>query len=410
MFVDNLNLLGRLAWRNLWRHPRRTYVMLAAIGLGVWFMLFTAAFMRGMIEQQLHDAISTLTGHVQIHHKKYRDDPAIEYSMSVPTEKLRNALKDKQITQWSSRVRLPAVIVSERESRSTVLVGIDPEREAGLSFIGEPIPLGRQLNSIDDGGIVIGRRMAEKLETRIGKRVVIMAQGADGEVADRGFRIVGLFTAEMAATETAYIFTGRSVVQKMLKMGSRISEIEVATGSREDLKELAKRLGSAAPDMETLDWTELQPLLVSVIKFYDAFMIIWYLIVFFAMSFGLVNTLLMAVFERTRELGLFQALGMRPRFIVGQVMIESLFLMALGLMIGNLLAWFSVLALADGVDLTAFSRGLEAFAMPTVLQLKLSIKDLFTANILVIVLTLIASLFPAWRATRLVPVEAITRT
>ena len=411
MMFDNLNLLRRLAWRNLWRHKRRTYIMLAAIGLGAWFMLFTAAFVRGMIEQQLHDAIFTLTGHAQIHHKNYRDDPAIENSMTAPDEKLLQVLRDKQVTQWTTRVRLPAVVVSERESRGVTLVGIDPEREKGLSFIGEPLPLGHNLRSIEDDGIVIGRRMAERLETRIGRRIVVMAQDANGEVADRGFRIVGLYTAEMEATETAYIFTGRLVMQKMLNMGNRISEVEMITASREGegLEHLTSKLKKATPDLETKDWKELQPLLVATVEFYDAFMIIWYVIVFLAMSFGLVNTLLMAVFERTRELGLFQALGMRPRYIIGQVMIESVVLMLLGLTVGNLLSWLSVLALADGVDLSQFAQGLEQFAMPTVMKLSVTLQDVITANVLVIVLTLIASLYPAWRAARYVPVEAITR-
>lgn len=410
MLADNLELLGRLAWRNLWRNKRRTYIMLVAIGLGAWFMLFTAAFVRGMIEQQLHDAIFTLTGHAQIHHPKYRDDPAIEHSMPAPDARLLAALKDKQIEQWSSRIRLPAVILSERESRGVSLVGIDPAHEKGLSFIGEPIQLGRNLESVDDGSLVIGRRLAEQMETGIGKRVVVMAQDANDEVADRGFRIVGLFTAEMAATEKAYVFTGRRVAQEMLDMGDQVSEIELITDSREQLDRLTGKIRKAAPGQETRDWKQLQPLLVATLEFYDAFMIIWYLIVFLAMSFGLVNTLLMAIFERTRELGLFQALGMRPRFIVGQVMIESIILMVLGLVAGNVLSWLSVLALADGLDLSNFAQGMEEFSMPSILKLQLSAQDVVTANLTVIVLTLLASLYPAWRAARYVPVEAITRT
>ena len=407
---NQLGLLRRLAWRNLWRHKRRTFIMLTAIALGAWFMLFTAAFTRGLIEQQVHDAIFTLTGHVQIHQKKFRDDPAIENSMQPPGEKLVQALEDKQITQWTSRIRLPAVVVSERESRGTTLVGIDPEHEKGLSFIGDPVKFGRNLQSVDDDGIIIGRRMAERLQTKIGRRIVLMAQDSNGDVADRGFRIVGLYTAELEATETAYVITGRHVAQNMLKMGDRISEIELITKSRDKLGPLIQKLRAAAPGLEVMDWKELQPLLVATVEFYDAFMIIWYFIVFLAMSFGLVNTLLMAVFERTRELGLFQALGMRPSFIVGQVMIESLILMVLGLVIGNLLSWLSVLSLADGLDLRSFAQGMEQFSMPSILKLQLTAGDVLTANTLVIVLTLIASLYPAWRAARFVPVEAITRT
>jgi len=384
--------------------------MLTAIALGAWFMLFTAAFTRGLIEQQVHDAIFSLTGHIQIHQKKFRDDPAIENSMQPPGKKLLQVLGDKQVAQWTSRVRLPAVVVSERESRGTTLVGIDPEHEKGLSFIGDPVKIGRSLRSIDDDGIIIGRRMAERLQTKIGRRIVLMAQDSNGDVADRGFRIVGLFTAELEATETAYVFTGRHVVQNMLIMGDHISEIELITKSRDKLGPLVQNLRAAVPGLEVKDWKELQPLLVATVEFYDAFMIIWYFIVFLAMSFGLVNTLLMAVFERTRELGLFQALGMRPGFIVGQVMIESLILMVLGLVIGNLLSWLSVLSLPNGLDLRSFAQGMEQFSMPSILKLQLTLGDVLTANILVIVLTLVASLYPAWRAARFVPVEAITRT
>ena len=138
-------------------------------------------------------------------------------------------------------------------------------------------------------------------------------------------------------------------------------------------------------------------------------MIIWYLIIFAAMAFGLTNTMLMSVFERTRELGLFQALGMRPRFIVGHVMLESLILLIIGVTLGNLMAWLTTLALADGIDLSAFARGMEQFQMASIMYFKIEARDLVEANGLVVVLGLLASIYPAWKAARYVPVEAITR-
>ncbi len=409
MIGHSLSLLTKLGWRNLWRNPRRTLILLFAITLGVWFMVLSAAMTRGIIEQQVSDTILNLTGHAQVHHTKYRDDPAIDHSMQTPSPALLGVLKSSEVDRWSQRIRLPAVIMSERESRGVMLVGIDPAREQGLSFIGDPIFQGRNLESIDDKGVIIGRRLAEKLETRIGKRIVIMVQDKHNEIADRGFRIVGLYRAELAITETAYVFTGLGTAQKLLAMGDDISEISLITASREDLDPLVARLRAASPQLESMSWQELQPLMVTAMKVFDDFMIIWYLIIFIAMAFGLTNTMLMSVFERTRELGLFQALGMLPRYIVGQVMLESLILLLIGVSLGILTGWLTIAAMSDGIDLSAFARGMEQFGMGSILYFRIEARDLIEISSLVFLLGLLSSLYPAWKAARYVPIEAITR-
>ena len=405
----NFKLLTMLAWRNLWRHPRRTIIMLTAIALGVWMMLFTAAFMQGMMEQQVNDTIANLTGHVQIHHPKYRDDPAIENSMQIGKTDISSVLKDADVKQMSVRIRLPAVIASERETGGVTLLGIDPQGEQGLSFIASAITEGRYLESTGDKGIVIGHALAEKLETRLGKRIVVMSQDSDNEVADRGFRIVGIYRAELQGTELAYAFTGLDTAQSMLKMGEQVSEISLVSHQREELDTLANRLRERFPQFEVMTWKELLPLLIAAVELYDAILIFWYLIIFIAMSFGLVNTLLMAVFERTREIGLFQALGMKPKFIILQILVESLILLLIGLAIGNLLAWLTVLSLSGGINLAAFAEGMEWVQMGSLLVPLLYMDDIITSNMLVIVLGLFASLYPAVRAARAVPVDAITR-
>ena len=406
----NWGLLSILAWRNLWRHPRRTIIMLATITLGVWMMLITAAIMRGMVEQQISDTIANLTGHIQIHNPKYRDDPAIENSMTIKKDAVEELLKDPEVKQLSLRIRLPAVVASERETAGVTLVGIDPMREDGLSFIANAVYDGRYLKDSNDPGIIIGKHLAERLETGLGKRIVLMSQDSDNQVADRGFRIVGLYRADLQATEMAYAFTGLNTARSMLKMGNQVSEVSLVSNQKEDLSGLANKLRKEFPHLEVKTWKELLPLLVSALALYDSILIIWYLIIFIAMSFGLVNTLLMAVFERTREIGLFQALGMQPRFIIVQILIESLILLALGLMLGNLFSWLTILYFSGGIDLSAFARGMEWVQIGSLLIPVLEAKDIFISNALVIVLGLIASLYPAMRAAKAVPVEAITRS
>lgn len=402
-------LLLTLAWRNLWRHRGRTAAILFALALGVWSMVSLAALSRGSMEQQLVKAILNLTGHIQIHAPGYRDDPVVEHRMSPPAPALTTALSRPEVTAWAMRVRVPAVVASERESAGVTLVGIDPARERGLSFIPDAVTEGRYLESTDEAGILLGRKLAERLETGVGRRVVLMSQDVNNSVADRGFRVVGIFDAEPQATEESHVFVTLASAQRMLKLGDRVSEIALMTTDRDRLGGLLAALRAAAPDLDVQPWTMVEPLLVLTEKVVNVILIVWYVIVFTAMSFGLVNTLLMAVFERTREFGLFQALGMPPRDILGQVLAESCILLAIALALGNLGGWLTVLALKGGLDLSAFAQGFEMMGVSPIIYPALRAGDVAAANVLVTVLGLGASLYPAWRAARHVPVEAITR-
>jgi len=402
-------LLVTLAWRNLWRHKRRTAVMLFALALGVWSMVVMAALIRGSMEQHIKKEILNLTGHVQIHAPAYRDDPAVDHRFTPPPA-LAKALTQKPVVAASARIRVPAVISSERESAGVTLVGIDPEREHGLSFIATAVTTGQYLAAPDDSGLLLGRKLAERLETELGRRVVLMSQDANNQIGDRGFRVVGIFDADPQAMETGYVFIGLDAARAMLKIGNDVSEIAVMARDRNRLEDAVQALRAAAPDLDVAPWTDVQPLLVLTEKVNNVVLLIWFAVVFAAMAFGLINTLLMAVFERTREFGLFQALGMPPRFIIGQVLIESLMLLMLALVLGNLASWASVASLRGGIDLSAFSEGLEMVGVSPIIYPSLAASDITAANVIVVVLGVLASLYPAWRASRYVPVEAITRT
>lgn len=405
----NWPLLTRLAWRNLWRHGRRTSLILVAISLGVWSMVFLAALSRGSMEQQIRHSIFNLLGHIQIHAPNYRDDPVIEHRMAAPDRALLVALDGPEIRAWSSRVRVPAVVASERESAGVVVVGIDPDGERDLSFIPQAVRLGDYLDDDTDPGILIGRKLADRLETELGRRIVILSQDVDNTIADRGFRVKGIFHADVPNAESNFVFIGRRVAQDMLKLGDHISEIAVLTDDRTALAAPLGRLRAAAPDLDVQAWTVVEPLLVLTAEITDVILLIWFAIVFLAMSFGLVNTLLMAIFERTREIGLFQALGMQPRYILMQILLESLCLLVLGLLIGNALAFLNLWWLRDGLDLSAFAEGLAMVGVSPVIFPLLTYQDIVTANLLVLVLGAVASLYPAWRAARRVPMAAITR-
>ncbi|MCP4406726.1 MAG: ABC transporter permease [Gammaproteobacteria bacterium] len=403
-------IVSRLAWRNLWRNHRRTLIMLAAISVGVWAMIFMTALMRGMVNDMISDAVRSLPGHVQIHHPKYRDDPNVVNAMPPPSGELLTMLESTAVVAWASRVRVPAVISSERESRSVTLLGIDPAREGTISFVAKDMAEGRFLENAADSGIILGRKLADTLDTAIGKRVVMLSQDPENEIADRGFRVVGLFESKTQNLEKNFVFTGIDTTRKLLKIGNQVHEVAVAGPGFRDIDPLYENIATAAgPDLSVLPWYELDSYLGTMLGVMDGFVVVWFIVVFVALSFGLVNTLVMAVFERVREIGLMLALGMKPIVILGQVIMESLLMLLIGLLIGNVLAWLTIVPLQDGIDLSIVAEGMELFGASAVLYPELSFGDVIMANVIVIVLGTVASLSPAWRASRYEPIEAITK-
>jgi ABC-type lipoprotein release transport system permease subunit len=403
-------ILVRLAWRNLWRNHRRTLIMLIAITIGVWAMIFMTALMRGMVSQMVRDGIDVLPGHVQIHQANFRDDPSVANMIPMTDTEIKKRFDGAGFKAWASRVRVPAVITSEYESRGVTLLGVDPEQERGLTFVKYDKVEGRFLDSPDDSGIVIGRKLAKTLDTGLGKRVVLMSQDPDNDIADRGFRVVGLFESSVKSNEENFVFAGKTTIQKMLKIGDHVTEIFVLGDDYRNVEPtLRKAKALVGDDLEVTRWSDLDKYLASMLKVMDGFVVVWMVVVFLAMSFGLVNTLVMAVFERVREIGLMLALGVRPLLILGQVVVESTLLLAMGLALGSVLAWATVQPMKDGVDVSIVGQGMEMWGMSSVLYPELLTSDIVLANLVVLVLGFLASLSPAWRAAHYEPVEALTR-
>ena len=403
-------VLFRLAWRNLWRNHRRTIIMLGAIGVGVWAMIFMTALTRGMVDQMITDSIGVLPGHVQMHHPDYQDDPSIANRISISDADLKDKFDGAGFEAWASRVRVPAIITSERESRGVTLLGVDPAVEHEISFFDYEEVKGRFLNDATDKGIVIGAKLADTLETEIGKRIVLMSQDPDNEIADRGFRIVGLYSANTKAVEEAYAFIGKTTAQKMLHIDGATTEVVFLGDDYRNVEPIYAAVTSAVDDSVSVrPWYEIDTYLGTMMNVMDGFVLIWVVVIFMALSFGLVNTLVMAVFERVREIGLMLALGMKPGSILGQIIIESMLLMTLGLAVGNFLAWATVAPLESGIDVSIVSEGMEMWGAASVLYPKLYASDMILASVVVLILGFLASLSPAWRASRYEPVEAITK-
>ncbi|MEE4607439.1 MAG: FtsX-like permease family protein [Desulfobacteraceae bacterium] len=403
-----------MAWRNIWRNPRRTAVILTAVVIGVWSMVFLGALMRGNLEGMIHNGIQTLTGHIQIHQTGYPDDPSIVHRIEDPAaiiQTLKTQLPPG--SRWTTRIRVNAVAGNARHSGGVTLVGIAPAAEAGISFIGSAVREGGKLQAEDPNAILVGAALAEQFETALGRKLILMSQAADGRVVSRAFRIRGIFRAEMESTEKNFVFVTYRAARDMLGMGPAVSEIAILLPDSEMARATARSLEDtlAGRGVVVRPWQDALPLLKAYLEMYDTFILIWFLVVFVAMGFGILNTTLMAVFERMREFGLLKALGMRPGRIVKGILTEAFLILGFGVAIGNVLGLGSCGALAvHGIDLSGLAQGAEYAGMPRVIYPVVAWQDVVGANLVVLLLGLLVCLYPAVKAARFTPLEAMTHT
>lgn len=404
--MESLKTFTPLAWRNLWRNARRTSITLIVVSVGLWSVLFFNSFMNAWVQSSKDAALDLLLGSGQIHAVGYMDDPSIEVLMPPPSESLKAALNDPRVADWSTRIALPGVVVSEYKTLPVTVMGVIPEAEARLSSLPGKLVEGRYLNDTDDDGVVLGLHMVERLKTGLGRRVILMSQGTDGAMAERSFDVIGIFDADQA-TEDFYAFTGLNASQDFLGLDDQIAEIVVVLPDEADVDAEFARIRDAAPDLDARTWKELNLFLASTDSFMGAFIYIWLGVMFSLMAIGIVNTQLMAVFERTQEFGLLRALGMKPRLVLLLVSLESAMLIGAGVLIGAAISALTIWSLQGGIDLSAYALAVEMAQGGNIIYMEYDPGSFVLFSIVIWILGIGVALWPARRASKASPVEAM---
>ncbi len=406
---STLAMLFNFSLRNIVRYRRRNFFLFAAIAVAVGGTTLSNALIRGWQVDMLETAVSGLTGHIKLQAPGFADDPSLQNAFSSLTP---ISLDDQvPILGFAQRINIPAVISSERETRGVALVGVDPANE-GISLYRDFVIEGEDLGGPEDGRLLIGKALAETLQTRVGRRVVVIMEGADGKSRERGYRIAGVFDAPMKVSEELLVFTGLEAMQAALgnaELSAPITEWSLVLQAEEDRGVAQRELAAQHPQLVVKDWREMQPQVAEIVDLVDATMAIWFFLIMSALTFGLVNTLIATVMQRTRELGMLRALGMNQGLLLIQVVMECVGIMVVGVIAGLLLGVAMVFGLGDGIDLSAFSESVEAFGMSTILKPVLTLEDLLLFGGLSVLVGVFASYFPARRALKISPLMAMNR-
>ena len=402
-----LKLLAALSVRNLFRHKRRNLMLLMAIVVAVAGVVVTNGLIRGMQFDMREAAVANLTGHIKVLAPGYLDDPNIEKSFELAPD-WQPDLPEATLEGWAARIRIPAVIMSERETRGVQFVGVDPARE-NISFLGDVDITGEGLRDDEDGRMLIGVELARQLETEVGRRLVLITQGLDGRNREAGFRIAGLYDAEGTALEKQFVFTGVSALQKMVE-APVVTEVSIKLADELQEGPVKNSLSGFFSNLDVMDWQELEPQAAAMFIYVDSAILIWFMVIMGALIFGLVNTLITAVMERIKEFGMLRAVGMKSGAVIMQVVLESTLIMLVGVTIGVLLGWILATQwLGDGIDLSQWAQGVEMAGMRSVLTPYILMEDIVLVTVLSLFFGVLAALYPAWRAVKIKPLEALRR-
>jgi len=400
----------RLAWRNVWRNPRRTGVVVTAVAVGIAGVVFSVALNYGMIVQMVETAIATELGHIQIHARGFDRNPEIAVRLEDGGRAGAAALDALAgVRSWTRRVRGEGLVLSSRASVGVRVVGIDWEREAAVSLVARSITRGRYLDG-EGRRALLGVELARRLQVGVGDKIVVSVQDLGGDLTGETLRVGGLFRTPSSALDRGTVFMEIGEAQALFGIGEAVSEIVVVTTAPSEIPRVQAFLEADLRDAEVRSWGELQPVLVYLVDVFDEQAMYVYLALFVAMAFGIANVLLMAVFERVREIGILMAVGMRRRQLVAMIVVESILVTLVGLLIGFAGALGAIAAFHDGIDLSRFADGLAALGIGTRIVPVPRFEDFLVPTAVALATAVIASAWPALRAVRLRPADAVRQT
>ena len=406
--LDGYLMISRIAWRNILRNKRRSFILIISIMIGVIALLLTDAVSIGMMQQMLTNQIGADAGYIQIHKKGYHDDPALKNSIAN-TAPVRAALtRDGGSTSFSERLRTFGLVSSAYNSSGVSIVGIIPREEERITTVHDYIVKGHYLSN-NPGDIIVSTATAEKLKVGLGDKVVIMASRIGGSVGSEACRVVGLFETFDSGFDQTHVYIPLPTAQQMLGAAGRVTEFVVNPVSPKMTDTIAQRLRTGfSPDFEVLTYKEMLPLLVMQIQLYDQTIYIFYAIIAIALIFGIINTMLMAVMERTHEFGVDMAIGMSNRRIFRMILTEAFFLGSIGTIVGLVISFTIYIPLSHtGWNLAMFSESLKSIGAGTIIYPVMKASSLINTVVIIPLAAVAGSVYPAMRATKLQPVEAI---
>jgi len=402
-------MLPKIAWRNIWRSPSRSFVVIGAVAVGVWSVLAMISLSNGFVKGYIDNAIRYQTSHIQLHNPAFPEDKDVQFSLENVDATVQSITAREGVDSATPRTLVNGMISTSAGARGGMIRGVEPDSEAKTTSLKEKIIKGEYFTD-KKNQILVGKPLAKKLNLKLRKKVVLQFQNLDGDIVAGAFRVTGIFDTGNTLVDEMNVFVKRENLNKLLGNPDIAHEIAVYLKSPEILDSEVSAISASNPNVLTENYRELSP----DVKLYETSMgtssIIFIGLFMLALIFGIINTMLMAVLERNKEIGMLMAVGLNKGKVFSMIMLETLLLGCVGAPFGLFLGWITISYFnSSGLDLSSFASGLEQMGMATVIYPVADSSLYLQMTIAVGITALIAAIYPALKAIKLRPVEAMRK-
>lgn len=401
-----------LAWRNVWRNRRRSLITLASVSCGLAAVLFGQSLIKSIQIQLIEKSTGILTGHIRVMSRKVKDLKIPDQNIENPAPIEKALSRHPGIEVFSKRILFTGLVSSPVTSKGVLVCGVEAERESRIISIPKYMIEGSFLGP-EPRGLVLGDKLARELDIRLGEKLVVMGQALDGSMGAEALKVVGIYHTGSQSFDGQILYIPLKASQELLAMGGRVNDFVVRVRSLSEVSEVQSSLSSALkdhPEVQVFTWKEVDRELLAMQKFQNGLLAVVMGVVFAVVALGILNTMIMSLYERVREFGVLMAIGMKPNQILKMVLLESLFLGLLGLVLGlGIGSFFIAYYGRNGLELPIGEAISYFLPFETEVFLRFAWDNHWKAFVAILCTCLLASLPPALRASRLKVAEALRR-
>ena len=403
----NIVTLIKISWRNVWRSKLRSFVVIMSVIFGILGGIIMIAMAVGLNEERMKNAVETYLSHIQIHNKNFSEDYNIKHTIDNINDIEKALNNNKRVVSYSKRIILNGMLSNSNGSYGIQVKGINPDEERKVTNTYEKIIEGEYFESQRVNTVLVGKKLSDRLNLKIKSKVVITFQDENDELTSLLYRVEGIFRSGNSRYDEANVFVRNSSIIKNLPNFSGFHEIPILLTDIDLRDEVKNELIPYSSNNIVEAWDDISKDLAYANEMLAAVLYIFMMIILSGLSFGIVNTMLMAILERRREIGMLMSIGMNRYKIFLMICFETIFLSLVALPFGLVLSYFIVEYYSVvGIDLSIVAAGLENFGVGTRLYFRLSNEDYFIVAIMVFTISIISSIFPSVRALKINPVEA----
>jgi len=404
-------MIFMMAWRNIWRNKMRSIVIMLSVAIGLFAGIAVLALYKGMMQSRVRTVIDAEITHIQIHQKEFKKDYDPSYTLPANDSMPAIISRMKRVKLVARRSITQGMLTTTTGSAGVQINGIEPDIEYRASQLREKIIKGEGFHSDKKNEILVGKKLADKMKLKTGSKLVLTFTDTTGNIISAAFRVAGIYQSQNAPLDEVNVYAEIKTLNELLLTGNSFHEIAVLLNNDDDLPFVQQQLKQIFPGYLIESWKEISPETDLMVKTVDEYSYIIMIIILFALAFGIINTMLMAILERTREIGMMVALGTTRIKVFLLVLFETIFLTIAGTPFG-ILAGLLITGYyhKHGLDLSGMGKDMMAsFGFNTIIYPSFPIEKLLAVMLLVTGTAILACLFPAFKALRLEPVEALRR-